>query len=251
MTAAAGIVTQTTGLPVSLVTEVATDPMEGPISFEPNQGQADQPVQFIARGPGYTLCLTHEAVLISFEALVGRTEASSQPVTIKLIGANSAAALIPKNQLPTKSSYFLGSDPRNWRTGIPTFAQVEFRDVYPGIDVGYHGTHGYLEYDFVVASGAAPSRIVLSLAGAGKPVLDAHGDVLLRTEQLEVRFRKPAAYQELEGSKRPVNARYTIRNRQIRVVVGAYDLSKPLVIDPVLSYAVLSKVRGGPDATPE
>ncbi|MBZ5515792.1 MAG: hypothetical protein LAN62_13300, partial [Acidobacteriia bacterium] len=35
-----------------------------PMSFEPNRGQTDQRVKFLARGQGYTLFLTpHEAVL--------------------------------------------------------------------------------------------------------------------------------------------------------------------------------------------
>src|SRR5262245_29558518 len=36
-----------------------------PLSFEPNAGQSDAAVQFLARGPGYTLFLTGaEAVLV-------------------------------------------------------------------------------------------------------------------------------------------------------------------------------------------
>jgi hypothetical protein len=243
MSVAARVAGGQTGSATRSVEGGAADPFEGPISFEPNQGQVDQPVRFMARGPGYTLCLTHEAALLSFETGVSPEGAGTQSFAVKLLGANSSPALVPKNELPTKSSYFLGSNPKNWRTGIPNFARVQFQDVYPGIDVSYHGTHGRLEYDFAIAAGATPSRIAMAFSGTGSPLLDAQGNLLLRTGQIEIRFQKPTAYQDLEGARHVVSARYVVRKKQIRFVVGAYDPSKPLVIDPVLSYAVHPKAR--------
>lgn len=243
MSVAARLAGEQAGSATKSSVDGAADPFEGPISFEPNQGQVDQPVQFIARGPGYTLCLTHEAALLSFETWASPAGAGTQSFAVKLVGANSSPALVPRNELPTKSSYFFGSDPKNWRTGIPNFARVQFRDVYPGIDISYHGTHGRLEYDFVIASGAMPSQIAMALSGAGNPLLDAQGNLLLRTGQIEIRFQKPTAYQNLEGVRRPVSARYVVRGKQIKFVVGTYDPSKPLVINPVLSYAVHPKAR--------
>jgi hypothetical protein len=250
MTVASGFAGEKTA-PTRVTAVAAPDPVEGPLSFEPNVGQAGRQVHFIARGPGYTLCLTHDAALISLETYAARTRTQSPSLSIQLVGAKSALAPVPKNELRTKSSYFFGPDPKNWHSEIPTFERVEFRDVYAGIDVAYHGTQGRLEYEFVVAAGAAPGRIVMSLSGPGGLLLDAHGDVLLRTEQMDVRFHKPTARQVTEGNPRTVSARYALRDRQIRVVVGAYDSSKPLVIAPVLSYAIHTKARNVSDARPK
>jgi hypothetical protein len=213
------------------------DASEGPISFEPNRGQADTRAQFIARGPGYTLGLTHEGPLLSIEIRVSPEDTSEPSFALRLLGTNSASALVPRGELSTKSSYFVGPDPKNWHTEIPNFARVQFQDAYPGIDVGYQGIHGRLDYDFVIASGAMPGRIEMEFSG-GNPQLDTQGNLFLRRGQIEVRLHKPAAYQALDGGKHSVRARYLLRKRKVKFALGAYDLSKPLVIDPVMSYVV-------------
>ena len=72
---------------------------------------------------------------------------------IKLIGANPQPELVGLEELPGKVNYFLGNDPKKWRTNISTFAKVKYKDVYPGIDLVYYGNQGQLEYDFIVAPG--------------------------------------------------------------------------------------------------
>jgi hypothetical protein len=206
------------------------------------EARADQRVQFIARGPGYTLSLIQEYALLSIEIQVSPTDSETQSLSLSLVGTNSASTLAPKNELPTKSSYFVGSDPKNWHTGIPNFARVQFHDVYPGIDVSYQGTHGRLDYDFVIASGAMPDRIKMEFSG-GNPQFDSQGDLLLTRGKLEVRLRRPSAYQTVEGGKHSVEARYVLHKRQVKFALGAYDLSKPLRIDPVMSYVVHQKAR--------
>ena len=48
----------------------------------------------------------------------------------------------------------------------------------------------------------------------------------------------PVAYQERDGRREPVAARYRLAGRnEVRYEIGAYDRSRPLVIDPILKYA--------------
>ena len=84
---------------------------------------------------------------------------------MKLLGANPDAKVTGLEELPGKSNYFLGNDPKKWRTNVPHFARVRFEDVYPGIDLVYYGTEqGQLEYDFIVHPGADPAIIRQSTA---------------------------------------------------------------------------------------
>ncbi|MFQ5696379.1 MAG: hydantoinase B/oxoprolinase family protein, partial [Terriglobia bacterium] len=46
--------------------------------------------------------------------------------------------------------------PERWRTNIPTYAGVQYQDVYPSVDLVYYGNQRQLEYDLVVAPGADP-----------------------------------------------------------------------------------------------
>ena len=155
---------------------------------------------------------------------------------MRLVGANPNAKITPSEELAGKSNYFIGSDPQQWQTNIPNYARVEYRDVYPGVDLVYYGNEGSLEYDFVVAPGADPSTIIFSVeavrgrsetgnwkletgdsaleARSSRPTslqskiqnpkskidgrlrLDSNSDLLVVMDGGEVRFRKPVVYQE-------------------------------------------------------
>src|SRR5437762_1343139 len=209
-----------------------------PLYFEANKGQTDEQVRFLARGSRSTLFLTpSEAVLVFTHREVTKTV-----LRMTFIGANHEPSVVGTAELPGKANYFIGSDPANWRTDVPTYAKVRYRNVYPGIDLDYYGNQRQLEYDFVVGPGADPRAIRLSFRGAKKVQVDAAtGDLLLSTEAGDVRFAKPVVYQRAdeggrqEAGKSLVEGRYALKGgREVGFEVAAYDHGKPLVIDPVL-----------------
>ena len=209
---------------------------DGPISFEPNQGQAGENVKFVARGPGYVVYVTERGTLLALHKASGGLEAPLPgPLAINLVDGTARAQLVAQDPLSTKSSYFTGPDRTKWITGIPNFAQVQFRHAYPGVDVTCHGTHGSLRFDFRVEPGAAPANIALDVTGAAVQLTSA-GDLIIRTRQGELRMNKPVAYQKISGSKRFVTARYVVTKHRVSFALGPYDASKELTIDPVLSY---------------
>jgi hypothetical protein len=68
--------------------------------------------------------------------------------------------------------------------------------------------------------------------------LGAGGELVLGIKGGEIRQRKPVIYQEVDGVRQAVAGGYRIEEQQhVRFEVGAYDVSRPLVIDPVLVYA--------------
>ena len=146
--------------------------------------------------------------------------------------------MVGLEKLPGAVNYFLGNDPRHWRTNIPTYAKVIGQSVYPGVDVVYYGNQQQLEFDFVVAPGADPGVIRLAFDGTQEVSLEAGGALVLRTATGAVRWQKPVVYQEVEGDKQAIAGRYVLLGtNQVGFEVARYDASKPLVIDPVLSYA--------------
>src|SRR2546430_4743264 len=163
-----------------------------PLHFEANRGQTHRDVRFLARGAGYSLFLTPtEAVLtlIKPEPLARQPAArgSSRPrgpvtgvvLRMTLAGANPDPRVTGLEELPGKANYFIGNDPAKWRTNVPTYAKVRYREVYPGIDLVYYGNQRQLEYDFVVAPGADPKRIVLGFQGAERLEINAEGEFVL------------------------------------------------------------------------
>src|SRR2546428_559773 len=223
-----------------------------PLSFEANQGQTEPQVKFLSRGSGYTLFLTStEAVLmltktdahakhrIPGEArLVEPEKGAGTVLRMKLLGANPAPAVAGVGELPGKSNYFVGNDPKKWRANVPTYAKIEYRDVYPGVNLVYYGNQRQLEHDFVVSPGADPKAITLAFEGMDGVAIDALGDLVLRAEGGEGRLRKPVVYQAQNGQRAVIAARYVLKaERQVAFEVAAYDATKPLIIDPVLAYS--------------
>ncbi|HEV2491575.1 MAG TPA: SBBP repeat-containing protein [Terriglobia bacterium] len=187
---------------------------------------------------------------------------------MKLVDSNAAARAEGEDESAGRSNYFLGKDSAVWRKDIPNYARVKYHDVYPGIDLVYYGNQQQLEYDFVVAPGANPSLIALDVRAAregsrtahpdARLGIDARGDLVIATRGGSVRFHKPVVYQlaAAESSNRSSNianrqsvkGRYVLKGKhEVGFELAAYDPSRPLVIDPVLSYSTYLGGTSGAD----
>jgi Beta-propeller repeat len=101
-----------------------------------------------------------------------------------------------------------------------------------------YGNLGRLEYDFIVKPGATPNAVSFEFKGVSAPRL-LDGDLVMSSGKGEIRQQKPVAYQEIDGSRRGVDARYVLLDGgRIGFEVGAYDRRQPLVIDPQLIYSL-------------
>ena len=242
-----------------------------PLSFVPNQGQVDPAVRFVSRAPGLALYLTagdatlvlvnqhahghrhplsHGSALLATAGLSATVPISAAAVRLHYVGANPAARAMGQDQLPGVANYLIGSDPASWRTGLPTYAQVSYKDVYPGVDLVYYGNQAQLEYDWRVAPGADPQAIAFQVQGARGLRVDGDGSLVVATDVGALVQRAPTVYQQdADGTRHAVAARYTLsatgaQSATVGFDVGAYDPGKPLVIDPVLGY---STYLGGND----
>ena len=214
-----------------------------PMIFEPNQGQTDAQVKFLARGAGYGLFLTSNEAVLKLQAPRPdrKTGHTSSPqafvVRMQLSGADPSAAVNGDEPLPGKSNYFIGRDPANWRRNIPQFARVRYHNAYPGIDLVYYGNQGRLEYDFQVAPGADPQQVALRFQGAALTV-DHRGALVLKTAGGDVAFQAPQVYQQEGSLRKSIPGRFVLRGKnEAGFVLGEYDRSRTLVIDPVLTYS--------------
>jgi hypothetical protein len=204
-----------------------------PLAFEANQGQAPAPVNYLAHGNGYTLSLTpQQAVLDS------NSGAADTTLALQLVGANPLAPALGQNELITRTNYLTGNDPSGWYTNIPNYGQVAYQGVYPGVNLVYHGNQGRLEYDFVVQPGANPGAIQMRMHGVQGLSLDAQSDLVLHTAAGDVLEQAPIIYQQVNDVRQTVSGAFVLEgNNQVGFRVGAYDPSRPLVIDPTLSYS--------------
>ena len=238
-----------------------------PLAFEQNQGQTDTRVKYMARGNGYTLFLTADDAVFSFYSRPAQSESSSvrrapetrartlaKPgaqkdsaavVRMRLVGANSRAKVSASGQLPGNSNYFLGNDPSKWRSNVAHYARVSYQDVYPGINLAFHGAQRQTEFDFVVAPGANAAPIGFHFTGAKGMKTDDSGNLVISSTAGDVLLHKPVAYQEQNGARQAVDAGFVLRaNNQVSFALGNYDHSRELVIDPSVSYAYSTYLGG-------
>ena len=234
-------------LPAAAATDARLSESYGklPLQFEANRGQTHKDVRFLSRGPGYGLYLTaDEAVLV-----LSKPAADAKRVALRmsLVGAAHKPLASGIDELPGKANYFIGRDPSKWRRDVPTYGKVHYQNVYPGIDLVYYGNQRQLEYDFVLAPGADPNKIVLGFKGADKLEIDAEGSLVLHASGGDIRQHKPVIYQDIDGVRRDIAGGYVRKDaKRVGFQVAAYDASRPLIIDPVvLSYSTYLGGNGG------
>lgn len=205
-----------------------------PVSYEYNLGQADSRYQFIARMPGMTLYLTPGEAVLDVRDWLGH---NGSVLRAELVGADPAAVAELGRPPESMANFFIGSDASKWLTNVPVYSRVQYKNVYPGIDVEYHGDSGILEHDFIVGPNTDPSTIRMAFRGADGVRLDRQGNVEIEAGGKKIGWRKPVLYQNSESGRRRIEGAYRLSaSGEISFSVGAYDKSKALVIDPVIQY---------------
>jgi hypothetical protein len=204
-----------------------------PLSFVENRGEMSAAARYFAQGRGYELGLTGSGVLLSLAPSSGGTA----ELQSDFVGAASHPQLAATDPLPGKMNYFIGRNPSQWVTGVPTFSRVVYDAVWPGIDVSFNGNQGEIEYDYEVAPGADPARIGQRFTGARSLHIDRSGALDITVGTGIVRELPPQTYQLVFGHRHSVESHYVLSDGQIGIAVGGYDHRLPLVIDPMLSYS--------------
>ncbi len=205
-----------------------------PLVFEPNLGQSSPDVRFLSHGQGYGFYLTKHAAVLQF---------GSGQIELQVANGQVPSGITGETALPGKVNYLRG-ERASWLRGVPTFARVRMSSVYPGVDLVYYGNHRQLEYDFVVHPGANVQRIAFAARNAELRVSE-EGQLTMKSGGSEVHWHAPVAYQEIDGERRAVAAKYEVAGSEIRFRVGEYDHARDLVIDPVMVYSTYVGGNGG------
>jgi RHS repeat-associated protein len=230
-----------------------------PVSFELNMGQVDPRVKFVSHGGGYDLFLTADEAVLTlvtddsddtkpmrflesrrgpFRRRRRRVASSGSTLRFQMVGADLQAKINGSDELPGKTSYFIGNDSAKWRTGIPSYSRVRYSNVYPGIDLIFYGDQRQLEYDLSVAPNADPEKIALRIDGASQIRIDETGNLSIDVDGGRVQMRKPVVYQGSGPSRHAVEGGYILTaENTIKFSIGSYDRTQPLTIDPAVDYS--------------
>lgn len=135
------------------------------------------------------------------------------------------------NPLSGIFNYFLGNDPDFWASGVKRYEEVRYSEIYHDIDLIVAKDEALFKYEFHCKPGADPGKIRLVYEGIDDITL-RYGNLFIHTPFGRVFELKPFAYQIIDGETREVDCRFRLRNNTITYVLGKYDPSVPLVIDP-------------------
>ncbi len=202
-----------------------------PVAFEP-AGDAG----FVSRGPGFSVALSPAEAVVALRDATFRLRPAGPTV-------NQSPALVPGEPLTGTVTRLTGDDPAGWTAGVSTFGRVEVRQVWPGVDMVWHGDQRRLEHDMIVAPGVDPSVVAVDVDGARSLTVDPQGDLVIDLGATTARLARPVVYQDVAGARRSVAGEFALLGpSRIGFRLGAYDAELPLVIDPTL---VTSTFLGG------
>lgn len=217
--------------------------------FEPNVGQTDSSVKFLARANDATVFLTGNGIDISWAGL-GQRGKQRPPVEtdglqLEFCRARPGNPPAGEHLLPGQTNYLIGRSALAWHTGVPHYASVRYAGLYSGVDARFYGGAQGLEYDLTVARGADLRRILLRVKGADALYLDSHGDLMMRVGPRQVAMKRPRIYQGNGAARANVSGGYRLVDRDtIGFAVGKHRTDLPLVIDPAISIAYTTFLGG-------
>ena len=222
-------------------------------SFIENKGQWDKDVLFKSSFKGGNLWIQRNKFLFhlkDFQRLrknhvnLGNPDLTAEDkqhvVHLNFKNSTEIKSVSKKNPSSAYYNFFLGNDSSKWASNVQSYTEATLHDLYPGIDLHLIQEDEQLKYEFIVSPYSNSSEIQLDIAGASGIYIDRIGKLHIETPLGEIIEDKPFVYQEIGGKKKVISCAFKLHNEIVTFDVGAYDKTKPLIIDPVLIFATYS-----------
>lgn len=159
---------------------------------------------------------------------------------VNFLNANSEAKSKPEYKLREYHNYLQGKDPSKWKSKVGLFKELNFQEIYSGVDVRYYFNNDEnLKYDVIVKAGSDPSQVQLSYEGTNGLKL-SFGNLIVKTSLDNVLESAPYAYQIIKGETKEVKCKYQLQENIVSFKLGSYDEDYDLIIDPVLIFSTYS-----------
>ena len=185
------------------------------------------------KAPGAAFYFTPDKAILTF------TE-KEKGVALHLtpLDASPRTKLVRKQRAPGKVDYLVGSEHHR---NLPTYRELAYRNVWPGVDLVFRGQGGTLKYELHAQAGADLSKINLAYGGADGVSVGKGGNLLIQTPLGTLRDAHPRSYQRIGGKRVPVDSRYDVKSHgnclRLRARAAPTIPRRPLVIDPGIEYS--------------
>lgn len=195
-----------------------------PLVFVENHGQTRAEARFLARTPRFN---------VYFERREAVLELRGAALRIGFLDATGPRELASEARTGGEANFLIGPE-EEWVVGAPLLEGVAYRDIYPGIDAVYRGSGPNLKSEYVVRPGSDPARIRLRYAGADRLEVLPDGSLSIRVGRHVLRESAPVLYQDRGGVRSTVEGGFAVNGDVVSFIVGGYDRTLPLTIDPLL-----------------
>ncbi len=231
----------------------AQDITKVPITFTVNAGQWDSRISYQAKAGGAVAWFASDGVDYQFyrdqsakksNRINGKADREQKKIETMLIGAkfinaNPAPEISGEGLAEYRCNYFLGKDSAKWRTDVPNYESIVYRNLYSDIDLKVQSNSGKLEYDFIVQPGGDLALVEIEYKGIRGLSIDSAGCLQVKTRWGTVTEHAPVVYQEVMGERQMIRASYEMRGkyRYGFKLQDNYDRAIALVIDPVVTFS--------------
>ena len=226
---------------------------QSPVEFIENQGQWGDWFRFKAETRGGDVCLENDGFrfivadarnniqLDSFHHGLNKVNPKLRFHVYKVSfeGANTPTIKGLKPQA-TYNNYYLGDDPKHWKTGIHPNYAVDYLGLYQGIDMHVSSERGNMVYEFMVNPGSDINQLKLRFDGQ-ENLRIKRGDLYISTSVGEIKEVKPFAYQYINDIRVQIACDYVLHENELTFdFPDGYDHNHLLVIDPTVIYSTLT-----------
>jgi hypothetical protein len=206
--------------------------------FIENQGQWDPQVAYTARKQGMIAWLLRDGITFQFEKRIAPDQAQGVTLQMTFENASEWVSLVGEEKQLCEHNFFIGNDRAQWRSGVPSYAQVVYLDLYDDVDLRVRDAKGWLEYDLLLSEGADLSDVVIRCEGLQGLHVDEKGNLVLETEYGPITQKPPVAwYEALNGEAISVVCTFRLIDDKRYGFEVENDLGLALVIDPGIEWS--------------
>ncbi len=173
-------------------------------------------------------------------------------IGLEFVNASDDIVIAGDKKLEAYFNYYIGNDPSNWAEHVQVYEEINYKEIYPGIDMRIYSDRGNLKYDIQVDHNADPKNIRFSYKGADD-ISQANNSIYARTSLNTIIENSPFTYQIIDGDTVNIPTRYKLKENTFGFEFpDNYDHTNTLIIDPLLvfsTYSGSSKDNWGNTAT--
>lgn len=216
------------------------------ISFIQNKGQWPSQVQYKAEIPGGSFWIQNNGFayqLFDTTVFIPDHKPQALPETVTTLFFLQQLENAELNQaeeddeLPGYFNYYLGSDSTKWSDHVKRFQNINFQNVYEGINLRVHGKSKSIKYQFELAPHADPNLISWHYHDSLQLELDTSGNLITQHLLGRIYESRPFAFQSINGHLIEVICHYVLEGNRMRFQLGNYDSNYALIIDPEIAFS--------------